>query len=191
MTRRRAQILLTWLGLLPLLGLAGRAAFGGGLGADPIEVLTHVTGEWGLRLLLLTLAVTPLRVVFGFRVGPYRRTLGLLAFTYVTLHFAVWLALDQTFDWAFIIEDVVERPFITVGLLGFLAMVPLAWTSTRAAIRRLGRRWVKLHRLVYVAAIAGVVHYWWGVKADWIPPLAYAVVLAMLLGWRVFEARAR
>lgn len=180
------------LGLIPLAVVAGRFFFGDGLGAEPVEVATHVTGEWALRLLLLTLAITPLRIAFGFRhLAPLRRTLGLLAFTYATLHMLTWLALDQTFDWAFIVEDVTERPFVMAGLASFLAMVPLAATSSRAAIRRLGRRWVRLHRLVYFAAIAAIAHYVWLVKADLLSPLVHGAILALLLGWRVLEARRR
>lgn len=192
MSRRRAQALLVAVGLAPIAVLLFRFFLGDGLGAEPIEAVTHVTGEWALRLLLATLAVTPLRVVFGWRqLAPFRRTLGLLAFTYATLHMLTWLALDQFFDWTYIVEDVIERPYITVGLLAFLCMVPLAATSTSTMIRRLGRRWITLHRLAYVAAIAAVVHYLWLVKADLLAPLAHAAVLATLLGWRLLDARRR
>lgn len=192
MTRRGKQLLATAIGLIPLGVLAGRFFLGDGLGAEPIEVLTHVTGEWALRLLLLTLAVTPLRIGLGLAgLAPFRRTFGLLAFAYATLHMLTWLVLDQTLDWEFIVEDVLERPFVMAGLASFLAMVPLAATSTRSAMRRLGRRWRRLHRLVYFAALAAIVHYGWGVKADLLPPLAYGAVLLVLLAWRVWEARGR
>lgn len=192
MSNRGRQILLVAIGSLPLALLVGRFFFGDGLGAEPIEVITHVTGEWALRLLLLTLAVTPLRIAFSLRwIAPFRRTLGLLAFGYATLHMLTWLALDQTFDWAFILEDVVERPYIMAGLAAFLCMVPLAATSTRGMVRRLGRSWLTLHRLAYVAAVAAVIHYLWLVKADLAPPLVHAAVLALLLGWRVWDARRR
>lgn len=188
-----AQALVVAVGLLPLAVLVGRFAFGDGLGAEPIEVVTHVTGEWALRLLLLTLAVTPARVLLGWRaIAPFRRTFGLLAFAYATLHFATWLGLEHFFAWAAIVEDVLERRYVTVGFAAFLCMVPLALTSTRAAARRLGgQRWRKLHRLAYVAAVGGVVHYWWLVKADLRGPVVHAAILAALLAWRVVEARRR
>ncbi len=162
------------------------------LGANPIEAITHATGDWTLRLLLATLMVTPLRRLLGWRwLAPYRRTLGLLAFSYACLHFATWLALDHFFDWAAIAEDVFERPYVTAGFTAFLCLVPLAITSTRGWIRRLGRRWVRLHRLVYAAAIAGVVHFLWLVKTDLREPLVYGAILAALLsvrGWYAWLA---
>jgi len=192
MSNRNAQAAVWLVGLLPALTLVARFVCGDGLGAEPIETVTHVTGEWGLRLLLLTLAVTPVRRMLGWRgVAPFRRTLGLLAFGYASLHLATWIALEHFFAWSAIVEDVVERPYVTVGFSAFLCMVPLAATSTRAAVRRLGPRWARLHRLVYVAAIGGVVHYAWLVKADLRGPALHATVLAMLLGWRVWEARRR
>ncbi len=161
------------------------------LGANPIETVTHVTGGWTLRLLLATLMVTPLRRLFAWPwLAPYRRTLGLLAFSYACLHFATWLALDHFFDWAAIAEDVFERPYVTVGFTAFLCLVPLAITSTRGWIRRLGRRWVRLHRLVYAAAIAGVVHFLWLVKADLREPLIYGASLAAQLAVRGWYALA-
>jgi sulfoxide reductase heme-binding subunit YedZ len=192
MSNRNAQATVWIVGLLPVVGLVVRFLLGDGLGADPIEVVTHTTGDWTLRLLLLTLSVTPARVVLGWRrLAPFRRTLGLLAFTYACLHFATWLVLDNFFDWSAMLEDVAKRRYITVGFAAFLCLVPLAATSTRAAVRRLGRRWVTLHRLVYVAALGGVVHSWWLVKADILAPASYAAGLAGLLGWRVLEARRR
>jgi sulfoxide reductase heme-binding subunit YedZ len=192
MARRSAQALLVGAALLPAATLAFRFFLGDGLGAEPIEVVTHTTGEWALRLLLLTLAVTPARHAFGWHgLAPFRRTLGLLAFGYACLHFATWLALEHFFAWADIWEDVAERRYVTVGFAAFLCMVPLAATSTRRAIRRLGRRWIVLHRLVYAAALGGVVHYAWLVKADLLGPALHALVLAGLLGWRVVEARRR
>ena len=192
MPRAAAQAGVVVVGLLPAIVLVVRFFFGDGLGAEPIEVVTHVTGEWALRLLLLTLAVTPARMVLGWRrLAPFRRTLGLLAFTYACLHFTTWLALDHFFAWEFIVEDIAERRYVTVGFAAFVCMIPLASTSTRAAVRRLGRRWITLHRLVYAAAVGGVVHYWWLVKADWLAPAVHAAVLALLLGWRVVEARRR
>ena len=168
----------------PLLALAWRGA-SAGLGANPIEEVTHTTGDWSLRLLLATLAVTPLRRLGGWpALAPLRRTLGLAAFGYVCLHLLTYVVLDQFFDWNAIVEDVLERRYITAGFAGFLCLLPLAITSTRSWQRRLGRRWVKLHRLVYVAAGLGVAHYLWLVKSDLRGPLVHAGVLALLLGGR-------
>jgi len=162
------------------------AAAVGGLGANPIDKITDTTGVWTLRLLLATLAVTPLRRLTGWNeLIRVRRTLGLFAFFYGTLHFATYLVLDQFFAFDLIVGDVAKRPFITAGFTAFLLMVPLAATSTAAMIRRLGgRRWQRLHRLAYVSAGAGVVHYYWLVKSDTTRPLRYAVVLLVLLAAR-------
>lgn len=160
------------------------------LGANPIEFITHATGDWTLRFLLITLAVTPLRRLTGLpQLIRFRRMLGLFAFFYGCLHFLTYLWLDQFFDFGAIAKDVAKRPFITAGFLAFVLLVPLAVTSTAAWIRRLGgRRWQMLHRLIYVSAIAGVVHYLWLVKSDIRGPLAYGLILALLLGWRAFAA---
>jgi methionine sulfoxide reductase heme-binding subunit len=172
-------------GLLPV-ALLAVGALRDDLGADPIKTVTHTTGLWTLRFLLATLAVTPLRKAFGLaQLAPYRRTLGLLAFTYATLHLSTYAVLDLWGAWDTLIEDIVKRPYITVGFAGFLMLVPLAVTSTRAWIRRLGKRWVQLHRLVYAAAAAGSVHFLWLVKKDVREPLIYAAILAALLGARV------
>ncbi len=172
-------------GLLPLAAL-GVTAARGGLGANPIEAVSHATGAWTLRLLLLTLAVTPLRRLTGWSwLAPQRRTLGLLCFSWACLHLATYVGLDLYFDWEGVFEDVAERPYITVGLAAFLCLVPLAVTSTRGWMGRLGRRWNQLHRLVYVAAVAGVVHFLWQVKADLLEPGIYAAVLALLLAARL------
>jgi sulfoxide reductase heme-binding subunit YedZ len=177
------------LGLLPAAALVYRG-LRGGLGADPIETLTHVTGGWALRLLLASLAVTPLRRALGWAaLAPARRTLGLLAFGYATVHLSVYVALDHFFDWRAISEDVLERPYVTAGATAFLCLLPLAVTSTRAWQRKLGARWVRLHRLVYVAALAAVVHHLWLVKADLRAPLIEASVLALLLGARLWQRR--
>jgi sulfoxide reductase heme-binding subunit YedZ len=145
-----------------------------------------VTGEWTLRFLLATLAVTPLRRWLGWSgLAPYRRTLGLLAFGYGTLHFATYAVLDLWGAWETLIEDVLERPYVTAGFTGFVLMLPLALTSTRAWMRRLGKRWTTLHRLVYAAAIAGCLHFLWLVKADLFEPLVYSAILALLLAARV------
>jgi len=171
--------------LLPLAGMVGDA-FTGGLGVNPVEAVTHRTGDWTLRLLLATLALTPLRRLSGWSwPSRVRRMVGLFVFFYACLHLATYLWLDQFFDWGAIVVDVGERPFITVGMLAFLGLLPLAVTSNRAMQRRLGRRWKALHRLVYPVAILGVLHFWWLVKADVREPLVYALILATLLGYRL------
>ena len=182
--RRLLQAAVILAAATPLLALGLRAA-SGGLGANPIEEVTHTTGDWSLRLLLATLAVTPLRRLSGWSaLAPLRRTLGLAAFSYVCLHLLTFVVLDQFFDWHAIVEDVLERRYISAGFAGFLCLLPLAITSTRGWQRRLGLRWVKLHRLVYVAASLGVVHHLWLVKSDLRAPLVHAGVLALLLGSR-------
>lgn len=158
------------------------------LGANPIEALTRGLGDWTLRFLLLTLLVTPLRRLTG---RPWliqlRRMLGLYAFFYAVLHMTSYVWLDQFFDWGEIAKDVVKRPFITAGFTAFLLLIPLAATSTNAMVRRLGgKRWRSLHRAVYAIGILGVLHYWWLVKKDITQPAIYAVLLAVLLGMRVF-----
>jgi sulfoxide reductase heme-binding subunit YedZ len=175
------------LALVPLCGLV-LGALRGTLGANPVETITHVTGEWALRLLLATLAITPLRRAAGWSfIAPWRRSLGLLTFLYATLHFATFLALDLGFEFSSLLEEVAERPYVTLGFSALLLLTPLALTSTRAWQRRLGRRWLTLHRLVYVAAGLAVLHFIWLVKADLAEPLAYAVVLAVLLGARLWR----
>jgi sulfoxide reductase heme-binding subunit YedZ len=178
--------------LLPAAGLAWGAA-AGTLGANPIDKITDTTGTWTLRFLLLTLAVTPVRRLTGWHeIVRFRRMLGLVAFTYASLHLATWVVLDQFFAIGDMLEDVAKRPYITVGLTAFLLMVPLAATSTAAWIRRLGRRWQQLHRLVYVCAALGVLHYLWLVKGENPRPVRYAAVLGVLLGLRAwFWLRAR
>ncbi len=163
------------------------------LGANPIEKLTHVTGMTTLVLLLITLSVTPVRRLTGWnRVIKLRRPLGLFAFFYAFLHFSIWSGLDQTFVWAWMIEDVIERPYITVGFAGFIILIPLAITSTTGWIRRLGTRWATLHHGVYLTATLGVIHFYWLVKADVRLPLFLGACLALLLGWRVvFSIRKR
>jgi methionine sulfoxide reductase heme-binding subunit len=157
------------------------------LTANPIEYITRFTGFWALTLLIVTLAVTPLRRLTGWNeIIKVRRMLGLFAFFYATLHLLVWVVLDKFFDVQWMVEDVVERRFITVGMLTWLLLLPLAITSTRGMIRRLGRRWTTLHRLAYVAAITGVVHFWWLVKADLFEPQMMALSLSALLAFRVW-----
>ncbi|MFQ5515365.1 MAG: sulfite oxidase heme-binding subunit YedZ [Myxococcota bacterium] len=188
---RTRTFVVTLLGLLPAFGLAV-STVRGSLGANPIETLTHETGIWALRFLLLSLAVSPLRRWLAWSsIAAQRRTLGLLAFAYASAHLLIYAAVDQFLDWGAIVEDVLERPYITVGFSAFLCLVPLALTSTRRSIRRLGRRWWALHRLVYPAAGFAGVHFLWGVKADRAEPLAYLAVLAVLFAARLRPARAR
>ena len=157
------------------------------LGVNPVETLSHRTGDWSLRFLLLTLAVTPLRRLTGWNgLIKFRRMLGLFAFFYVCLHFGVYLIFDQFFDWASIVEDVAKRPYITVGFAGWLLLIPLAVTSTNGMIKRLGRNWQRLHRLVYLIGALGVLHYLWLVKADIAEPLLYGGILGVLLGYRLW-----
>jgi sulfoxide reductase heme-binding subunit YedZ len=171
---------------LELFGVAGTS-----LGANPIEELMHRLGIWGLNFLLITLTVTPLRRLTGMNwLLRFRRMLGLFAFFYLLMHFLTYLGLDQRFDLAAIIEDIAERPYITVGFTALMLLVPLAATSTHAMMRRLGRRWQKLHRLVYLIAILGVVHFYWQVKLDTLEPLIYATILAILLGYRLIGRKA-
>lgn len=167
-------------GLVPL-ALIVVAGFTGGLGAEPIEEVTHRTGFATLLLLMCTLAISPVRRWTGWNwLAPARRTLGLCAFLYVCLHLVIYLV-DQGFSVDFIVEDVVEHPYVTVGFAAFLLLVPLALTSTRASIRRLGKRWQKLHRLVYLATGLGVLHFLWLVKKDLRDPLIFAAVFAVLM----------
>jgi sulfoxide reductase heme-binding subunit YedZ len=180
--------------LAPLAWMVG-AALTDGLGADPVAELTHRTGAWALRLLLACLAMTPLRRLLD---APwplrFRRMLGLYAFSYACLHLAVYVVLDLGGYWPQVLEDIAKRPYITVGFSAWLLLLPLAATSTQGWMRRLGRRWGQLHRAVYVAAALGVLHFWWGVKADVREPLLYAGILALLfaarLAWR-WRMRAR
>ena len=177
--------------LIPVALLAWRG-FTGGLGANPIEYITHSTGWWTLTFLLITLLVTPLRRLTGLNwLLRLRRMLGLFAFFHVCLHFTTYIWLDQFFDWMSIVKDVAKRPFITVGFSAFVLLIPLAATSTNGMVKRLGaRRWQLLHRLVYAIAILGVVHYWWLVKKDITEPVIFALLLAVLLGARlVWRAR--
>ena len=189
MNKKREILLLkiaVWIGgLSPALWLIWRTLTDR-LGANPIEELLHGIGDTALILLLTTLAVTPLRRLTGWNtLIKIRRPLGLFAFFYLCMHFLVYLILDQTLDLEFILEDIVERPYITVGFTAWVLLIPLAVTSTRGWIRRLGKRWRKLHRLVYVSAALGVLHFYWQVKADTRWPLVAIAVLALLLLFRV------
>jgi sulfoxide reductase heme-binding subunit YedZ len=172
--------------LIPL-ALLGWKAYNHALGANPIEVITHATGDWTLRFLLITLSVTPIRKLTGqLWLIRYRRMFGLFAFFYATLHFLTYIWLDKFFDLHEMLHDIAKRKFITVGFTGFVLLIPLALTSTKGWIRRLGgKRWQALHRLIYFSAIAGVIHYWWLVKADIHLPLECAGVLTILLGYRI------
>jgi methionine sulfoxide reductase heme-binding subunit len=171
--------------LIPL-GVLGWDAYTQDLGANPIEKITHTTGDWTLSLLLVTLSVTPLRKLLGIpALIKFRRMLGLFAFFYACLHFTTYIWLDKFFNLHEMLADVAKRKFITLGFTAFVLLIPLAATSTTGWIRRLGgKRWQALHRLIYVSAIAGVIHYLWLVKADIRKPLEYGAVLAVLLGYR-------
>lgn len=162
------------------------------LGADPAKALERELGEWALRLIILGLAITPLRQAFGINWLRYRRAVGLLAFFYVLAHLVTYILLDQALDWAAIWADILKRPYITIGMLGFLLLLPLAITSSNTMIRRLGGvRWRRLHRLVYPAAIAGSVHFLLLVKS-WPPePIIYAAIVLALLGWRLLPRHGR
>lgn len=169
------------------------AAWQQSLGADPVAELTHRTGDWALRLLLASLAMTPLRLLTG-RPWPirFRRLLGLYAFFYASLHLAVYVVLDLQGFWSQIFDDILKRPFITVGFTAWLLLLPLAFTSTKGWMKRLGRRWAQLHKAVYAIAVLAVLHFWWLVKADVGEPAIYAAILAVLLAIRMAWAwRAR
>lgn len=174
------------LALLPL-ALLVRGVLGDTLGADPVAAITHETGDWALRLVLLGLAMTPLRRLLG-QAWPirFRRLVGLYTFFYASLHLATYVVLDLGQYWAQIIDDIVKRPYITVGFAAWLMLVPLALTSTKGWMRRLGRRWGQLHTLVHAVGALGVLHFLWLVKSDLREPLVYAGVLALLMGLRVW-----
>jgi len=180
-----------WLGALPAAwyfwnGLHGR------LGADPVKALEHEYGLIALQFLIAALCVTPLREIAGINLLRFRRMLGLMAFSYACLHLAVWLGLDRQFDWPRIVADLTKRPYIILGMAAFLMLVPLAWTSRDAALRRMGPvAWRRLHRLAYPATALAAIHFVWLVKA-WPPePLLYAAGVAALLGWRALRGRRR
>ena len=158
------------------------------MSANPVEYITHTTGDWTIRFVLITLTVTPLRMLLKQpNLARFRRMLGLFAFFYGTLHFVTWFWLDKSFDLREMWKDVLKRPFITAGFTGFILMVPLAITSTAGWVRRLGyKRWQNLHRLIYFTAIAGVIHYYWLVKSDIRLPVMYGLILLVLLAYRFF-----
>jgi methionine sulfoxide reductase heme-binding subunit len=177
--------------LLPFAHLVWGVAYNA-LGANPVEAVTHSTGWWTLFLLCATLAVTPLRRATGANwILKLRRMLGVYAFFYAALHFTTYVWLDQWFDLAAMAKDVLKRPYITVGFTAFLLLVPLAATSTNAMQRRLGRSWQRVHRFIYLIAVFGVLHFWWLVKRDVTEPAAFALVLAGLLGVRLYWSLRR
>jgi sulfoxide reductase heme-binding subunit YedZ len=164
----------------------------GGLGANPVETIQDRFGIWGLRFIMITLAVTPLRQLTGWNwLVRFRRILGLFAFFYVFMHFLTWLILDQGLLISAIAEDIAERPFITIGFTAFLLLLAMAGTSTNGIRRRMGRRWQQLHYSVYVVGILGVWHFWWQVKLDTREPAVYAGILSLLLGYRVYRRIGR
>ncbi len=165
----------------------------GDLGANPIEEITHRTGTWALTFLMITLSVTPVRRLLGIGALVHlRRMLGLFAFFYVSLHFLTYIVLDQFFELPAIVDDIAKRPYITVGFASFLMLIPLALTSTNRMVKRLGgRRWQRLHRLIYVAAAGGVLHFLWQVKVEEPRPIIYGLILVVLLGYRIWEQRVQ
>ena len=181
-----------WVGCLASAAWLAAGAALGWLGVNPIEKLTHVTGMTALVLLLVTLAVSPVRRLTGWNpLIKLRRPLGLFAFFYAMLHFSIWMVLDLGFQLQWVVEDILERPYITVGFTALVLLTPLALTSTRGWIRRLGKRWSALHRLAYVATGLGLVHYYWLVKADVRLPLLLIAVFAVLMGFRVQRSLAK
>jgi sulfoxide reductase heme-binding subunit YedZ len=182
-----SKILVFLLGLAPLFWLAWRA-YNRRLTANPTEFITHYTGDWTLRLVIIGLCITPLRKILSRpELIRYRRMIGLFAFFYGCLHFLTYIVVDKYFDWGEMLADIAKRRYITVGFTGFLLLIPLAVTSTAGWIRRLGgKRWQLLHRLVYVTAVCGVIHYYWLVKSDIRLPVFYGFLVALVLGWRLW-----
>jgi methionine sulfoxide reductase heme-binding subunit len=187
LTSKWMKVVVFMAGLFPLGGLFWRG-FHNDLSANPVQFVEHATGDWVLRFLVMTLAITPLRKILHLpQLIRFRRMLGLFAFFYLCLHFSTWMGVDRYLDWKAMLQDVGKRPFITVGFTGFVLLIPLAVTSTAGWIRRLGgRRWQLLHRAIYLAAICGVVHYYWLVKSDVRKPLEYASMVGVLLAWRLW-----
>jgi sulfoxide reductase heme-binding subunit YedZ len=190
---RRNHVLkpIVWIACLIPLATLVVGAFAGTLGANPVERITHRTGLTTLVLLLCGLAITPVRRNALPWLIQYRRLVGLFAFFYGCLHLLTYLWLDQNFSLPDMVHDVAKRPFITMGTLAWLLLLPLALTSTQKAMRSLGKRWIRLHRLVYLAAIAGAIHFYWLVKLDKREPLLYMVILTVLLGWRAATRMAK
>jgi methionine sulfoxide reductase heme-binding subunit len=188
LTSKWTKVVVFTVCLIPLAILLWRG-FHGDLGADPVAFVEHATGDWILRFLVITLAITPLRKILHLpQLIRFRRMTGLFAFFYACLHFSTWVGVDRGFNWPDMLADIAKRPFITVGFTGFVLMIPLAITSTAGWIRRLGgKRWQLLHRAIYLSAIAGVIHYYWLVKSDVRKPLEYAFIVAILLAWRIWS----
>ena len=190
--RSTVKVIVFLLCLIPLARL-GWGIWNDTLGANPIEFVIRALGDWALRFVLITLAVTPLRKLTGWTwLMTLRRMLGLYAFFYATLHLSTYIWVDQFFDWIAIAKDIIKRPFITVGMLTYTLLVPLAITSNNAMIRRMGgKRWQFLHRAIYIIGALGVLHFWWMVKLDITQPAIYAAVLSVLLGLRLLWLRQR
>ena len=186
LTSKWTKVVVFALCLEPAAWLVWRG-FQGDLTADPVQFITHTTGDWTIRFIVITLAITPLRKLLHLpQLIRFRRMLGLFAFFYGCLHFSTWIGIDKQFAWAEMWKDVQKRRFITVGFTGFVLMIPLAITSTAGWIRRLGgKRWQLLHRAIYLTAAAGVIHYYWLVKSDVRKPLEYFAIVAVLLVWRL------
>jgi sulfoxide reductase heme-binding subunit YedZ len=182
---KRIKPVLFILLLVPLALLAYRF-YSEGFGANPIETINRYTGDWALRILLLTLAFSPLiRITRWHNIIQYRRMVGLFAFFYVCVHLSSYIVLDQFFDFSEIIDDVFKRPFITAGFSAFILLIPLAVTSTNKMVERLQYRWIQLHRIIYFIGMLAVLHFWWMVKIDTREPMIYAIILAILLGFRL------
>ena len=190
LTSQWTKVVVFILSLVPLALLVWNTLHNN-LGANPVEALQHSTGDWTLRFLVFTLCITPFRKMFNLpELIRFRRMLGLFAFFYVCLHFFTYLGPDQNFSLSSMLKDVVKRPFITLGFVAFVLLIPLALTSTARMIRRLGgKRWQQLHRLIYLCAILGAIHYYWLVKSDVRKPLFYGVLVALLLLWRILNRR--
>jgi sulfoxide reductase heme-binding subunit YedZ len=181
-------VFIACLGPAIYLGLGAFGLGGVSLGADPVHTMLHTCGNWALKFLLVTLCMTPLRDLTHQLIWlRLRRMLGLFAFFYAVMHLTVYIVLDQSGHLGAVWQDIVKRPYITIGMLALILLIPLAVTSTAAMQRRLGRRWTSLHRLIYPIAVLGVWHYWWGVKKDIREPLVFACVLTVLLGYRLYR----
>lgn len=189
---RAAKVAVVLLALTPLAYLA-YGAYADALGANPVEAIEFGTGKWTLRFLIVTLMITPVRQITGWNwLIRYRRLVGLLTFFFATVHLSVYFALDVGFSVGDVVHDVIKHPYITMGMLAWLTLVPLAITSTRGWVRRLGgRRWTRLHQLVYVTAVAGSIHFLWAVKKDRSEPLAYVTIFAALFAYRIWHALDR
>ena len=181
---KATKLLVFLFSFLPFLNLV-YGIFTDNLGANPIEYVLHSTGFWTLTFLVITLTITPLRKIKRLnKLIQFRRMLGLFAFFYSFLHFGIYLGIDRFFEWAEIVKDLTERPYITIGFTAFILLMPLTLTSTKKSIRKMGKRWTKLHRLIYIIVVLGVLHFWWLVKKDITEPLIFAVIIIMLLALR-------